>query len=359
MPSVAGATITSRDCLGDLREIGARACYTSKMNNTYTYPLDECDVEDKRSLEQFRAKRRLWLSWLETDDHHAIWDTIHAMVWTDIAFRSLTAFATNDESTALQNRLIAEALVNGHFATQILAMRRLVDGGNNDIISLRRLLKDIKQHSRLLTRENYVCHDGLPYDYEAVQRDEMQKHLSAGGGGLWAANAGPRAWAVSQLIHQQFDSLSGISPERRQRNDVLPASIFKTIEAWLNEGGASELEQWSHRYLAHAGGPEARKQIADIRVTNDQISATIKNLARVTEALSAHVLGAGGRSHALMPVAQFNPFEGLENPVMALSRHDAARQLWDRLSDERNAYLENVREELIGRAPTSGSPAAS
>jgi hypothetical protein len=129
----------------------------------------------------------------------------------------------------------------------------------------------------------------------------------------------------------------------------MPASTFRTIEAWLSQSGASELEQWSHIYLAHAGGPESRKQLVDFQVTTNRISSTIRNLARVTEVLSAYVLLASGRSHALMPVAQFNPFEGLEVPVMALSQQDSAQQLWDSLSSERDAYLENVQDELINR----------
>jgi len=40
----------------------------------YEYSPDQCDVNDKASLTTFREKRRAWLVWLETDEHHAIWD---------------------------------------------------------------------------------------------------------------------------------------------------------------------------------------------------------------------------------------------------------------------------------------------
>ena len=33
----------------------------------------------------------------------------------------------------------------------------------------RKLVKDLKKNCGLFTRENYVCYDGLPYDYEAVR----------------------------------------------------------------------------------------------------------------------------------------------------------------------------------------------
>ena len=73
-------------------------------------------------------------------------------------------------------------------ATQVLAIRRLMDDGNSDVISLRRPVKDIRRDFALFTRENYVCFDGLPYDYEAVQRKEMMGHI--GTGAFWGQTHG-------------------------------------------------------------------------------------------------------------------------------------------------------------------------
>jgi hypothetical protein len=139
------------------------------MAADYEYPTAQCDVTDKRALQSYRNKRRLWLSWINTDEHHAIWTVLSSMVWTDVAFKTLTNFAVGHEANALNNHLMVEALLNGHVATQVLAIRRLMDNGNSDIISLRRLVKDLRRDFALFTRENYVCFDGLPYDYEAVR----------------------------------------------------------------------------------------------------------------------------------------------------------------------------------------------
>ena len=51
-------------------------------------------------------------------------------------------------------------------------------------------------------------------------------------------------------------------------------------------------------------------------VTTNKITNAIKALARVTEAISAWLLFAGGRTNSLMPVAQFNQFEKLDKPIM-------------------------------------------
>jgi hypothetical protein len=137
-----------------------------------------------------------------------------------------------------------------------------MDDGNSDIISLRRLVKDLRRNFALLTRENYVCFDGLPYDYEGVQQKEMMERM--GKGLFWGETSGPGAHSISRMAHEQFDKLTGIEPSRRSRVDHLPLSLLATIEKWLDDSGADDLSKWSHAFLAHAGGPESRKRIADL-----------------------------------------------------------------------------------------------
>jgi hypothetical protein len=102
------------------------------MRDEYGYRLEECDVPEERrgALESFRAKRLTWLSWIDTDEHHAIWTVLSSMVWTDVSFRTLTQFAIDDENSSLHNSLLTEALFNGYAATQVLAIRRLMDTSN-------------------------------------------------------------------------------------------------------------------------------------------------------------------------------------------------------------------------------------
>jgi hypothetical protein len=176
----------------------------------------------------------------------------------------------------------------------------------------------------------------------------------AGKGVLWGETSGPGAHGTSRMAHEQFDKLAGIDPAKRSREDRLPASLLTTIERWLDDSDADELANWSHAYLAHAGGPESRKRIADLMVTTNKITDAIRALARVTEAISAWLLFAGGRTNALMPAAQFNQFEKLGNPIMQAGGEADAYKLWDQLSDERNCYLDGVDAELIGRAKSGG-----
>ena len=268
------------------------------MRNEYAYTIAQCDVSpDKRAaLESFRDKRRVWLSWIDADEHHAIWQVLSSMVWSDASFKTLTHFAIDDEDSALNNSLLAEALLAGHVANQVLAIRRLMDDRSADIISLRRLVKDLRRNFQLFTRENYVCFDGLPYDHEAVQREEMQRMV--GKGAFWGETSGPGAHGTSRMAHEQFDRLAAIDPAKRRREDQLPVSLLVTIEEWINKSDADELAQRSHAYLAHAGGPKARKRIAELKVTTGKITNAIKALARAAEAVSAWISSrAAERTH--------------------------------------------------------------
>ena len=67
------------------------------MHTDYKYKLADCDVTDRRALESYRAKRATWLSWINADEHHAIWDVLSGMVWTDVSFRALAQFAIDAE----------------------------------------------------------------------------------------------------------------------------------------------------------------------------------------------------------------------------------------------------------------------
>lgn len=143
--------------------------------------------------------------------------------------------------------------------------------------------------------------------------------------------------------------MTGIDAAKRSREDCLPIPLLTTIEKWLADCGAEDLAKWSHAYLAHAGGPHSRAKIAALQVTANKITDALKALARVTEAISAYLLFAGGRSGSLMPVAQFNPFEKLDKPIMKAEGEADAYKFWHQLSDERNCYLDGVDAELIQR----------
>jgi hypothetical protein len=172
----------------------------------YEFSIAECDVPQERrpALESYRAKRGQWLAWLDTDEHHAIWSAISAMVWTDVSFRTLVQIATDNEKSSLSNTLIAEQIIYGHVARQVLAIRRLVDK-TRGIMSLRRLISELRSNFGLFTRENSLTQQlltlvvrGAKIGHEHGGHDDLANavcgaiNLAAGKGyGVrWAAVSG-------------------------------------------------------------------------------------------------------------------------------------------------------------------------
>jgi hypothetical protein len=249
----------------------------------YEFTIDKCDVVDETALAAFREKRRTWLVWLETDEHHAIWQVLSTMVWRDVAFRTVAEVANSDPESGLHNPLLTEALLSGYFSTQVLAIRRLMDNASKHVISLPRLLKDLHRNLKLFTRENVVCFDGLPYDHEAAHQRVMLAQIRHGGGPFWGARTGPDAHFPAKQAQEQFDRLTGTQLENRCRDDLLPARVIDTLEQWLDESGADEIVKWSHTLLAHAAGPTSpnRSAIAAAAPTADKITECIRSFVRV------------------------------------------------------------------------------
>jgi hypothetical protein len=327
-------------------------------SSDYKYPIAQCDVPLARhsQLESYRAKRRQWLTSLDADEHHAIWTNLSSMVWTDVSYRTLRQLVIGqehrNETGSLHNTLIAEQIIQGYVARQVLGIRRLLDK-TSGVISLRRLIIDMRSNWPLFTRENYVCHDGLPYDYDTVMVRDIAARVRTGA--FWGSTEGPEAWGTSSMAHEQFDRLAGIDPGKRTREDRLPKTLLGTIEGWLDGSGAEELADWSHAYLAHAGSADRRKQIAEGLVTADKISEAIKTLVRATEAISAYMLYAGGRLNGLVPVAQFDQFEHLGKPAVQPDQLGEAPGCWNALSRERDAYAAGVEEELVSCAKVAAA----
>lgn len=117
------------------------------------------------------------------------------MLIGDLTFRTLSAAAEADPESALHSPIIMRGLVQGYAASQGLAVRRLVDKSRKTI-SLRKLLDDIRDQIRLITRENYVSGQGVSYNSDEAF-----------------------------LAHAMFDQLAGTQPEARRREDENPEAL--------------------------------------------------------------------------------------------------------------------------------------
>ena len=102
--------------LKDKRAVSKMSQYTLStpvMPEKYKYATAQCDVHNTDALVAFRERRQVWLTWLETDEHHAIWQVLWSLVSHDVTYRIFVELANHNPDSAIHNPLLGEALVNG------------------------------------------------------------------------------------------------------------------------------------------------------------------------------------------------------------------------------------------------------
>lgn len=313
-------------------------CYGKKMSMRfdYTYSIDQCDIEDKPKAEKFRQSRSRWMNWLNGDDPHAISRQIYSMVWDYALFcviNELRGLAiTEPQNDVGFNGPVSHLLDAGFVTTQAVAIRRLIEKPKNSpdwaVISLRSILKDIEKNIHLITRENYVCYNGLPYHYEAVRRDWLSTLPidSDGGSSGTLAMQGPTAWQMSELVHKNFDRLSGVVPDNRKRTDKIKPDVFALLESQIES--CEDIKKYVDKFIAHASAPETRKGLSDKQrtLTLDRLKAHHKTIYQVAGFINSQLLY--GSNLGEVPVPQYDHLANLDKSWATSGNLTRARQVW-------------------------------
>ncbi len=286
----------------------------------YTYEIDECDIRDKSKGEGFRKKRRQWMEWLSGEDPHSISRQIYSMLRDHALFCVVNELrrvaATEPEKGVGFNGSVIRLFDTGFVAMQATTIRRLIEKPKNGskwaVISLRRVLKDIEDNLSLMTRENYVCYDGLPYDYEQVQQKWLSS-IPVTENGIHCGSLptrGPDAWVTSEIVHKHFDILAQINPCGRTREDKMRPEILENLESQIKK--CDHVKVYVDKFIAHAAAPETRADLKgeERAVTLGGLESYCKTLYQVTSFVSGTLLwesSLGG-----LPVPQFDHLKDIE-----------------------------------------------
>ena len=307
-----------------------------KSRFDYTYRIDECDMLDKTKGEAFRQKRRQWLEWLNGEDSHSICNQIYSMLWDHALFcvvNELRRIAAEEPETGIGfNSSVIRLFDTGFVTTQTTKIRRLIEKPKSSpkwaVISLRRVFKDIVDNSSLLTRENFVCYDGLPYDYEQVHRKWLSS-LPVTENGIHCGSLpaqGPDAWAASHRAHKHFDILAQTGSRERTREDIVRQEIFENLESQIQK--CDHVKTYVDKFIAHAAAPETRAdlQVEEKAITLERLEACYKTLYCVASFISGSLLwesSLGG-----LPVPQFDHLKDIEKRWVSPKKVGKAREKW-------------------------------
>jgi hypothetical protein len=190
-------------------------------------PIDQCDVKDKDRLKRYRELCKKWLVWMQADPNHPIWSQLFKIVVNDLAVRTLAAAAEDDAQSPLHNPLLVRTILEGHQDAQILGIRRLWDN-RTDVISLRRLVKDIRANLDVFTREIYVSGGGLLYN------PSSETVIASVTGAGYVSRSSPILGPLqTEKAQQRFNRLSRITADRRDRTDRIPNAFIDPLRTIL------------------------------------------------------------------------------------------------------------------------------
>lgn len=324
---------------------------TDPLGDRFQIPVEKCQVEDKKRLAQYRSYWKKWMQWYShgTSEPHSIESQIHQMLFDDLTYRSVASVRESvPAATAISARssTLAYLLDRGYVFTQVLAIQKLLDN-RDDVISVRRLLKDVRRHRKLITREVYVAGDGLPYDYdkwpETVDKaDPMVQMYGIDAPGL-------SDFALSKHLHETFDLLTGKEHSARTKNDVIPDSLFQTLDSWISGPAAQEITNIRHNFIAHAAssiklGPAKFKGVKFSQI--DDVQRAIVRVERVLidDILSIRI------ARNVVPSPPLGLFSDLDSPYAPSDQQARMHKRWDELTDDRNQWSKGVLKTLLSKA---------
>jgi hypothetical protein len=278
-------------------------------------------------------------------------------MWNDAAYRSLNEarrFASDEDPSASRNGMLGEFLDRGYLSTQVLDICKITDNsplsGPKAVISLRRLIDDMAENRHLLTRENFVSFDGLPYDYGAARdayyssltpQEMLKPH--------WVPMKGPQGWGMSEIVQGAFDQLSGVERSHRRRDDIMSEKVFKTLSSWLDAPIFDTLRTHRNKYIGHAADAVSRQvqPLSRLGISLNEISEAQRIVIRVANGIGSTVLYHHGIGSPV-PTPQFDVFENLNLPLVPEKYMQELSEWWDKHEREREAWLRERIDFLSG-----------
>ena len=269
------------------------------------------------------------------------------MIFNDITYRSVVSargLGTKELPVSSRNPTLAYLVDQGYLVFQVLAIQKLLDR-RRSVISICRLLADVRENRDVITREIFVSGDGHPYDYESWattpgMRDDVYTRI-------WGIDS-PRlvSYAVSKQLHETFDLLSGKEPRQRSRGNTIRQAVFRTLNGWINTDSAKEIESIRNNFIAHSADAVARNRSAQFSgVGFSQIDELQRAIVRVERALTECILSIRV-ARDVAPMQPLGIFSGLDLPYAAPEAKEAMYKRWDELAADRNSWNLAVLNDL-------------
>lgn len=306
------------------------------MNN-YQYPIEECDIPSPRRSEliEYRELRTQCLELLAGSHETTIINQILNLTWHTLTFKTLNEALRIDPSREL-NGAMWDLITEGYASITMLGVRKLVDRDKRNN-SLKNLVSVLREKSNLLTRENFVCFDGLPYDFEEVQINSYTDCIKSNPSKpRWLASSGPKAWGESMFRHEQFDKFMS-PPFDRHRSNLICESHFKELEKKLNSPVINRVRLKVNQQIAHTPKADKNKPKQIPKVTFNDIDDALKNLIQIGHKIA--ILFFDGSFSSPVAIPQFDVLKGLDNSWSSEENMTKLDEYWRNCTNEIESWV--------------------
>lgn len=270
---------------------------------------------------EFRQCYQKWASWIgcEKDEiyKNTIWHQFTEMMNNEFMFQALLlagkkmAIQSHFHSFLAANRPLYRYLLDGYLSFQYLAIRRLIDmnplkdpQNKKGVSSISRLLSNMKENTLFITREAFVCVDGLPYDYGALleqeRTEQIEKMMQQQEKAVWSEEIG--IGGKSAHRHIMFDRLSGVTRyQDRKPKDMVSQIYWQTCDDLLNDPVFKQIKNFVDKYLAHAADEPSQSTLEanDKLISMDRIHKAQQRLISLVQQLT---LDFYDRRYAMVPI---------------------------------------------------------
>lgn len=220
------------------------------------------------------------------------------------------------------------------FNNQLITIRRLTDP-NKDVVSLVRLLNQMKGNCKYLTRKHYfdiLQKQGYKYNYSEVKKNHdkyIKDNLKMG-----EVIGIPHEldWERSANLHFDFDKLSKTKAENRTPEDIIDNSIFDKL---INElGKCQNLRNHVDHFLAHSLKSEKIEKLDDeaLQITFEHLWKAQENICKVTKFIGLYLLNRVDYGLLLFP--PLNLLQYIEEPLISKERKAELRTEEDLFRNE-------------------------
>lgn len=296
----------------------------------------------------FAEKRAEWLEWLKGEDENSIMNHINMFIRDRAGFWIVTQ-AIDLADPAMKghvklNGLVFNMVRHTYYRSQVMVIRALLDK-REDVYSLRRIIRDMKKHYQLITRENVLRELGTEYDLDAAKKRfcEWDARQTQG-----EAHAVPEevGFGRCEKKHEFMDKVCDVAPNNRMRTDTISLPLLDSFVARLAKCDSIRIH--ATKFVAHLATPESRdrtnSESDDIDL--EKIYAAQMSLLEIAQFLT---LLLDDSLTLVSGIELDDPLKYLDRPIVDPVKMQLLRSRWEKYKEEVNASMTSYWE-----APAKG-----